>query len=175
MDFTVEDCPPGSSNDDLRGYGYEPTFLGTTRYLDEITIELREYRTRGFESDGLRIGLDVARLQADGHLVLDEAEDRWRLAAPPLTLPVAFEGPEARVSLSLFDTCPDFPTSFGVSGTLVFDDLRVANDPEDTGHMERYAGTLTASIARGSPLEGIGVLRATFDFEAPRRPLMTFE
>lgn len=173
-DFTVDDCPPGDDNDGLEDYGFEPGFFGVTRFYDDVTIELFEYRVLVEETDGLSIRLRLGDLVEAGQIAEDGDSGRYRLTAPPLELPVSLEG-NARASLSMFQTCFDFPTVHAVSGTLRFDRLRLAIDPEDLGRDERVAGTLTASIARGAPQEHVGTLTAVFDFEVPRRPLLSVQ
>ena len=171
--FTVRDCPPGDDNDGLADFGFEPGFIGATRFNDDLTIQLLEYRGLVEETDGLSIQVRLADLVEAGRLVEDEATDQYRLFDGPLSLPVALDGLNARASLSMFQTCPDFPTVHAVSGTLTFDRLQVSVDPRDLGRDERLTGTLTASVSRGAPLEPVGWVTAAFDFEVPRRPLLS--
>ncbi len=173
-DFSITDCPPGDNNDGLRDYRYDARFLGVSRYQDDISIQLLEYPVLTEETDGLSIKLRITELVEQGTLLAGPDDKRYQLAAP-LTLPLALDGLGARASLSMFQTCPDFPTVHAVSGTLRLDRLSLAVDPEDTGHDERVEGTLTASIARGSPMQMVGDLRSDFGFDVPRRPLMTFQ
>jgi len=173
-DFSITDCPPGDNNDDLRGYRYDAGFLGVSRYHDDISIQVLEHPVLTEETDGLSIKLRITQLVEQGTLLAGPDDKRYRLAAP-LTLPLALDGLGARASLSMFQTCPDFPTVHAVAGTLRLDRLSLAVDPEDTGHDERVEGTLTASIARGSPMQMVGDLRSDFSFDVPRRPLMTFQ
>lgn len=173
--FTVTDCPPGDDNGGLEGYGYEAKFLGTARFQSTLTLQIFQHKSLPEETDGLAVRLELDALLAQGVLTPDPVSERYLLTAPPARVPVAFDAPGAEVNLSLFQTCPDFPTVHGVAGTLTLDELRVAVDPEGTGHDEHVAGTLTASVARGVPLEVVGTVEAHFDFDVPRRPLMTFQ
>jgi len=174
-DFTVTDCPPGDENDDLAGYGFEPGFFGVTRFDEDIAIQLWEHRGQLEETDGVSIKLRLSDLVAAGQLVEDGDSGRYRVAAPPLVLPLSLDGLGARSSLSMFQTCYDFPTVHAVRGTVRLDVLRLALDPEDLGHDERVEGTLTASIARGAPPEAVGTMQAEFAFDVPRRPLMSVQ
>lgn len=175
-DFLVQDCPPGEVNGGLEDYHYDAGFLGTARFQGSVTLQIFKHRSLPEETDGLAVRLDLNALQQSGVLVLDQSAGRLVLASSPTALPVAFQDPVgAEVNLSLFGTCPDFPTMHGVAGTVTFDELRFALDPEGTGIDERVVGTLTASVARGTPLQVVGRLDAAFEFEVPKRPLMTFE
>lgn len=174
-DFSVTDCPPGDNNDGLKNYRFDAGFLGIARFMDDITIQLFEYKVLVEETDGLSIRLRLTDLVDQGILVAAPGAKQYQLAAPPLELPLMIEGLGARASLSMFQTCPDFPTVHASSGTLRFDVLTISVDPEDTGHDERVEGTLTATVSRGVPMQNVGRVRSQFAFDVPRRPLMTFQ
>ena len=173
--FTISDCPPGDDNDGLADFGYDAGFLGTARFMRTLVIQIYEHRSLPEETDGLAIRLDLDALQDAGVLALDPPSGRLVLTASAAEVPVVFDAPGAELNLSLFQTCPEFPTLHGVAGAVRFTALRISDDPEGTGHRERIAATLTASVARGAPLEVVGVVTAEFAFDVPRRPLMTFQ
>lgn len=172
-DFTITDCPPGDDNGGLEGYGFEPAFLGVTRFNDDTSIQLLEHPVLVEETDGLSIKLRLGALLEAGQIAEDGDSGRYELTSAPLDLPVQVEGLGARASLSMFQTCADFPTVHAASGTLRLDRLRLAVDPEDLGRDERVEGTLTATLARGGPPQTVGQLRAQFAFDVPRRPLLS--
>ncbi len=93
----------------------------------------------------------------------------------PLVLPVSQNPSGANAALSLFETCPEFPTLDVLSGVLQLTTVTLAQDPQDTGRMERLAGTLTATLTRSNAEGRVGTLRAEFDFAPPRRPLTDFK
>lgn len=184
-DFSPPDCPPGERNEDLVAYSWEAQFLATDRYFEIVIIQVQRFRVDLFETDSVGIRLDLEGLERSGLLV---REGRfYRPAMTPLTIPIegpdevaASEGLEARdqaqVVLSLFGTCERFPGYTAVSGSVVFDELRLRIDGSETGDNERLIGRVeTASLSYEQAPAPIGVLEATFAFDPPERPLREFE
>lgn len=175
--FFVEECPPDDELD-LNPYGFDAAWLATERFSGVLIIQIQEYRVRIEESDSVAVRVEMAKMIDAGLLEIDEANDRIVLADPstPLVLPVGTEGGFANATLSLFQTCPDFPTLFATSGTLRISDWVIAVDPEDTGRGERLVGTLTATLAdAAAPDTPAATVASEFDFEPPRRPTISFK
>ncbi|MCK6544410.1 hypothetical protein L6R52_00940 [Myxococcota bacterium] len=157
-------------------FGFDAGYLATERYSGVLLIQIQEHAAEVEETDGLTIRLDLRPLLADGRIVVDH--QRAQLVrgdgTRPLVVRTSTSPRDANVSLSLFGTCPEFPTSHAIDGQLVLDKLTLAEDPEDTGDGERLGGTVTATLARSSGTTPAGTLEATFDFSPPRRPLTDF-
>lgn len=175
--FFVDDCPPGTELN-LSDYRFDAGWLATERYAGVLIIQVQEYRVRIEETDSAAVLLDLTSLIEEGTLVADENADEIRRAdeATPLVLPLVPEGGFANASLSLFQTCPNFPTLHATSGTVELTEFVLAIDPEDTGRGERLAGTFTATVARSVDLaDPAGTTVGVFDFAPPRRPTVTFK
>lgn len=175
-DFTVTDCPPGTPRPALEGYRFDAGWLATERFAGILIIHILEYAVRIEETDGLAIRLDIQRLLEDGLLVRDLGREQIVRADSdrPLEVPLALESPLGNAALSLFQTCPNFPTAYALDGVLSLSHLTLASDPEATGERERLGGTVTATLTRSGAAAPIGTLRARFDFAPPRRPLVSF-
>lgn len=174
--FDPPECPIGEVNDSLKLLRYEAGWLATERYLGVIYLQVFDHQVRLEETDGLSIRVSLQDLVDQKLLVLDPVRDRLVRAdeGQPLRLPVGLGQDEHNASLSLYLTCPDQP-SFPAIGTLVFNDLVLAAEGEDTGVDEHVQGSFTATLTRS--LEGpvVGQLRSEFDFLPPRQPLATFK
>ncbi len=171
--FTVGDCPVGDSNSGLEDYGFEAAFLGTTRFNDDVSVQIYEHAGSLEDTDGLSIRFNLADLLRAGTLQADEANEAYNLASPPLRVPLSHAG-AVSATLSMFHTCPHSPAVYAASGTLEFNVLRLVIDPDDTGDDERIEGTMTATVVRGVDMETVGTVQADFQFDVPKRPLMSF-
>lgn len=171
----VGDCR-GTAEAGRDDFVFEGGYLATERYSGVLLIQLQEHAAEVEETDGLTIRLDLRPLLEDGRLVVDTQRDLIVRGDPerPLVIRTSTRSTDANVSLSLFSTCPEFPTAQAIDGQLVLDKLNLAEDPEDTGEGERLGGTVTATLARSSSAKPAGTLDATFDFSPPRRPLTDF-
>ncbi|MEQ8564996.1 MAG: hypothetical protein RMA76_08825 [Deltaproteobacteria bacterium] len=175
-EFFVEDCPPGTDKQ-IEDYGYDAAWLATERYSGVVIVQVQEYRVRIEETDSVAVRIGMDDLIESGDLVVDEERERVLLADPAgLTLPLAFGEGRANATLSLFQTCANFPTLHATSGTLRITDFDLALDAEDTGSDEHIAGSLTATIARSDDLMvPAGTMVSDFDFEPPSRPTISFK
>ena len=175
--FFVDDCPPGTERD-LSNYSFDAGWLATERYSGVLIIQVQEYRVRIEETDSAAVRLDLRRLLDEGTLIANDDTEEIRRAdeTAPLVLPLVPEGGFANASLSLFQTCPNFPTLHATSGSVELTELVLAVDPEDTGNDERLAGTFTATIARSVDLAvPAGTTVGVFDFAPPARPTVSFK
>ncbi len=176
-DFFVDDCPPGTDRN-LDDYGYEADWLATERYAGVVIIQIMEYRVRIEETDSVAVRVGLDELIEAGTLQYADGETRIVLTDPstPLTLPLSFGEGRANATISLFQTCPNFPTLHATSGTLTITDFDLAVDAEDTGIDEHVAGSLTATVARSDDLmTAAGLVTSDFDFEPPKRPTISFK
>jgi hypothetical protein len=175
-EFSVAECPPGLLAPDLVTFGFDAGYLSTERYLDVVLVQVFRYPVRVEETDGLTLRLDLAALRRRGLLRVDASRGQLVRSdlSRPLEIPLTPGAGEAGAVLSLFGTCPDFPQFPGAEGMVRLTALTLAAEPEDTGEQERLAGTLTATLTRSSTDARVGLLRASFDFTPPRRPLATF-
>lgn len=173
--FFVEDCPPGTERN-LDDYGYEADWLATERYAGVVIVQVMEYRVRIEETDSVAVRIAVDDLIESGDLELKDARVVLSNPGTAVTLPLSFGEGRANATISLFQTCPNFPTLHATSGTLTITDFDLAVEPEDTGEEEHIAGSLTATVARSDDLATpAGVMASEFDFEPPARPTITFK
>jgi hypothetical protein len=175
--FSPAECPPGQTDLDLADYAFEAGYLSTERFQDVLLVQIFRYPVRVEETDGLTFRLDLDALLDAGLLRVDEARGQLVRADPsqPLRLPLTESAAlGVNATLSLFQTCPEFPQFAAGSGTLTLTALTLAADPDETGEQERIAGTATATLTRTSTKASVGTLDAAFDFTPPRRPLATF-
>lgn len=166
------ECSPERSTV-LDPYAYDAAYLATERFGSTLLIDIQKYRVDVEEGDGLVIRLDLGELIVRGDLILDRSRHQIVRRDPsrPLMIRTSTRSNEASVALSLFKTCPFFPTHVARDGVLAIDKLNIAEDPSNTGENERIGGVLTSTMARANARGAVGRLRADFDFAPPRRPL----
>ena len=87
-EFSITDCPPGDENGGLADYRYDARFLGTTRFNDQLSLQIFEHRSLPEETDGLAIWLDLADLRDQGLMTLEASSKRFELNQSPIVLPV---------------------------------------------------------------------------------------
>jgi hypothetical protein len=171
--FLENNCKPGTDRD-LENFEYSADYLATERFSGILQIYIQKYRVDIEETDGLLIRFSIDTLIEGGILKIDREQVVRTDPDAPLLLRTSTAATDANASLSLFGTCPEFPTHFG-SGLLTIDKLALAADPMDTGTNERISGTLTATLTRSNSRFPVGEMEAIFDFAPPRRPLTDFK
>jgi hypothetical protein len=174
--FKTNQCGLGQTADNLMNYNFDAAYMQTERFGGAMIIGIQKYRVSIEETDGLQIRIDLVALLNRGLLTDDRARHQIIRTDPtkPLVLATSTASTDANAVLSLFTTCPDFPSSEARSGVLSFDKLTLAEDPTNTGENERIGGTLTATLSRAYTSTAVGTLDAVFDFAPPRRPLTVF-
>lgn len=177
--FVRPECPPGTTLDALRGYGWDAGYFATERFGDDLIVQIQRHNVDIVEGDSVSFRLELEDLRERG--VLERRGDFFRLTASPTPLSLGFRrsGPSEAIELLLgvYSICERFPDYVARAGTLELDALAIRIDGADTGEGERVAGRVrTATLTAWSrPEATFGVLDASFDFEPPRRPLREFE
>jgi hypothetical protein len=171
--FFKNECGPGDPKD-LANYSFDAGWLATERYGAMLVIQIQQYKAELEESDGLSIRLDLKRMMTLGIFATDPRTSQIVRADPTRAAVVATStlAGDVNVALSLFTTCPNFPTSFARAGVLSLDKVTIAADPTNSGENERLGGTVTATLSRANEDGPVGTLQAVFDFSPPRRPLI---
>jgi hypothetical protein len=176
-EFDKLECQLGDEESGLEDYRFDADYMSTERFSGILLIMIQRHRVNVEETDGLVVRLSLSALLDAGLLVLDRSRELIVRADPakPLPLEVSLDPEDVNASLSLFQTCPDFPTHNAFDGLLQLTAFDIREEPMDTGHMEHLAGTLTATLTRANAEGRVGTLRAAFDFAPPRRPLTDFQ
>ncbi len=171
--FFKNECGPGDPQN-LASYNFDAGFLATERFGSMLTIDIQRYKSELEESDGLSIRLDLKRLMKLGVLTTDPKASQIVRADPTRAAVVTTSSlaGDANIALSLYTTCPNFPTSYAQNGVLTLDKVTIAADPTNSGENERLGGTVTATLTRANEDGPVGTLEAEFDFSPPRRPLL---
>jgi hypothetical protein len=172
--FSKNECKPGTERN-LEGYEFDAGYLATERFSGVLQVIIQKHRVNVEETDGLVIRLSLQRLLDQGVLEFAREQIVRTDGDKPIVIRTSTAPEDANVSLSLFGTCPEFPTHYGQSGVLTIDKLTLAADPMDTGTGERIGGTMTATLTRANEREPVGTVEAIFDFAPPRRPLTDFK
>lgn len=172
--FLRNECKRGTERE-LADYSFEAEYLATERFSGILQIMIQKHRVDLEEGDALVIRFLIQQYLDEGVLVIDRNQIVRADPNTPLTVRTSTSHSDANSSLSLFDTCPEFPTHYATSGVLTLDKLTLALDPQDTGTGERISGTLTATLSRSNENDPVGSLEAIFDFAPPRRPLTDFK
>jgi hypothetical protein len=172
--FERAECKRGVERP-LENYSFDADYLATERFVGILHVIIQKHRVDVEETDGLVIRFSIQKMLESGVLIFDRGQIVRADPSSPIIVQTSTAPSAANVSLSLFQTCPEFPTHYARGGVLTFDKLTLAGDPEDTGTGEVIAGTLTATLSRASETEPVGTLDAVFDFEPPRRPLTDFK
>jgi hypothetical protein len=175
-EFDVLECQPGDEESGLEDYRFVAGYMSTERYAGILLVMIQRHRVNVEETDGVVIRMKLDDLLEQGLLHIDSERDLYTRVdtGKPLSLPITLAEADVNVSLSLFQTCPDFPTH-NASGRLELSAIEIARDPMDTGRNEHLAGTITATLTRANAEGRVGELRAAFDFAPPRRPLTDFK
>lgn len=171
--FKENNCKPGTDRD-LANYEYRAQYLATERFSGILQIYIQKYRVDVEETDSLVIRFSVDELLRDGTLAIKDEQIVRADSNSPIVIRTSTLSGDANASLSLFGTCPEFPTHFG-TGLLKFEEFTLALEPMDTGTNELLVGTLTATLTRNNAREPVGTMEAIFDFAPPRRPLTDFK
>jgi len=148
--FQIAECRP-SGNFEKQDFRYDADHLGTMRFHDTLTLGILRHAVELEETDGLLIRLE------DVSSILDSAPR-------PIIRQISRDPSDVNVSLSLFETCPDRPTLFAVSGQISFSQFSVSEDPEDTGLHEVLAGTLTATVVGVDKETIAGTIHSEFSY-----------
>lgn len=172
--FLRDQCESGF-NQPFADYSFEAGYLATERFSGILEIIIQEHKVDVEESDGLVIRFSLDQQIEQDHLVYDRDQIIRTDLSQPLTIRTSTVHTDANVALSLFKTCPMFPTHYAHSGLLTLDKITLAADPADTGTGERLSGTVTATLTRAIDDDPVGTLQAFFDFDPPRRPLTDFK
>lgn len=173
-DFSVPECPPGSTLSDLEDYGWDAGYLATERYYDDLIVQVQQYNVDITETDSVSFRLELDGLEEAGQL--QRRGDFFELASPPLRLPIGRGPDDIQVVLGMYRLCERLPNYPAISGTLVLDRLDLRIDGEDTGDGEWIIGRVeTASVALPTETDPVAMLSASFDFEPPKRPLREFK
>lgn len=172
--FTASMCRPGGSAASPSDFSFDAGYLATERFGGALLISIQKYSDSINNTDGLQIRVDLTRLLKQKRLIVDMARGQIERAdaAAALALQTTTSTTDANVALSLYVTCPDFPSSYASQGLLSFDEFTLASQPADTGDNERLGGTVTATLTRAGDDGPIGTLQAVFEFSPPRRPLL---
>lgn len=171
--FFRAECPPDVEESGLRNFGFDAGYLSTDRFRNVLILNVQEYNVDILETDSMGARIDLEGLERAG--LLSRAGAFFVPTAPPLRVPVGTTRTDAQVILSLYRTCERFPGYSAVNGEVVFDDLRIRIDGEDTGDAERLAGRMTGTLSYVDAPSPIATATATFDFSPPSRPLREFE
>jgi hypothetical protein len=154
--FGVRGCRP-SGDRPVESYRFNAGALSTDRFNQELEISIQEHMVRLEETDGVLIRItDINPLLAQ--------------TARPIVLPINRDPYGVNLTLSLFTTCPSWPTLIASTGTLSFDRFTINLDPTETGDHEVLTGSATVTlvtVATGT----VGTLHIRFDFFPPRQPL----
>lgn len=174
--FSSNECKPGTPRV-LEGFAFEAGYLATERFGGVLLIILQKHRVDVEETDGLVIRVRLDALLRTGALIVDEGRGQIVRKEPgaALALRTSSVAEDANIALSLFLTCPEFPTHYAVDGLLRLEKLTLSKLPEQTGEGESIGGTLTATLTRSNAEGPVGTLDAEFDFSPPRRPLTDFK
>lgn len=176
--FSTPECPPGDRDESLELYRFDDPWMATERYSGILIIMVQEFRVRVEETDGLAVRLQLQDLLDTGELIIDRDRGQIVRSDPmrPIRVPVTAGPGTGQASLSLFSTCPLFPTHHAIDGMLELTTFSLAKDAKDTGRREVLAGTLTATLATSRDLLApVARLDAAFDFEPPVRPTAEFK
>lgn len=175
--FITNECEEGTEKSELDGYNFDADWVSTERAFGVLFITIHKFQVVLEETDALTIRVRLNDLLEQGVLVEQDGSITRADPNQNLALPTSMARADANASLSLFQTCPEFPTHNAVSGQLNLTELILQEDPIDTGASpERISGTLTATLTR-SNAEGatVATLSASFDFQPPKRPLAVFK
>jgi hypothetical protein len=172
--FVKNECKAGTERD-LDGYEYEANYLATERFSGILQIIVQKHKVDIEETDGLLIRVSLQRLLEQGVLIFDREQIVRAIPDKPIVVRTSTAREDANVSLSLFGTCPEFPTHYASQGVLTLDKITLTADPMDTGTGERLGGTLTATLTRSNERMPVGIVESFFDFAPPRRPLTDFK
>jgi hypothetical protein len=172
--FEDDHCKPGTARN-LRHYQFDAGYLATERFGGVLAVIIQKHRVDVEETDGLVIRFSLEKLLDDGTVVVDR--DRIVRADPTqeVVIRTSTSPDDANAALSLFGTCPEFPTHYASRGVFTLNKLTLAADPMDTGSGEAIGGTLTATLSRANERDPVGTVDADFDFFPPRRPLTDFK
>jgi hypothetical protein len=172
-EFDELECRIGKERGALDGYAFDADYMATERFAGTLLIQIQKHKVNVEETDGMVLRLQLDQLLDVGIIRADDASDQIvpTVTTAPLTLDLSTDEDDTNASLSLFQTCPEFPTHEALSGEVRFDIFALAIDPDDTGRGEHLAGTVTATLTRANATGRVGDLRAEFDFLPPRRPL----
>jgi hypothetical protein len=171
--FFKNECGPGDPQD-LANYGFDARYLVTERFKGVLLITIQKYKADLVESDGITARLQLDQLLKRGILAVDSMHQQIVRADPTKAalIKTSTGAGDANVSLSLYQTCPNFPTSNASAGLISFDKLTLAQDATNTGENEHLGGTITATLTRLNEDGPVGRLNVVFDFAPPRRPLI---
>ena len=175
--FDLPECQPNNEHDSLEDYSFNAGYMATERFAGTLLMMIQKHRVNVEETDALVVRMNLDDLLESGRLSIDSVNEQYVRPDPavPLALDLTLDPEGTNASLSLFQTCPEFPTHQAIAGELIFTAIVISQDPEDTGRMEHLAGTLTATLTRSNAEGRVGTLQSAFDFAPPRQPLTDFK
>jgi hypothetical protein len=175
--FDMPECQIDKKVSSLEDYRFDARYMSTERFAGILLVMIQRHRVNVEETDGVVIRLSIDDLMESQQLALDSERHLFVQPDPatPIVLSVGRDPDGTNAALSLFSTCPEFPTHPVLAGELKLDTIIIAEDPDDTGRMEKLTGTLTATLTRSNAEGRVGTMLTVFDFAPPRRPLTDFK